>query len=356
MDEHDGFKIRNIKKEVLAMLEERQAFNCKWTSLFSPSKYWSDFCSYFDYILALPEEYFSKLRLHTYHITGDNYQRYYFGNSDEFMSAKDLFKLTKGIPSEYVINEPESGIGFHYCGDRFVSRDIVGCQIVINTLYRNNLLPRFWENRQQKHYILDIGAGYGALAHHLSNICGNCTYIIIDLPETLLFSGSYLSLLNPQKKIYFYCKNDFQEFIRSGTIGSYDFVLLPNYRLSSLVDLQFDLVISVASLQEMREDQVVMYLDFVQRTCKGVFYSSNRDRQPRNSELSNLSVLLRQRFELNEVAENAEKMVKAKPSIRRIFKKLRRYFCGSDNIKKRNEGYSDFPYREYICKPNKSNL
>jgi SAM-dependent methyltransferase len=337
------------------MFEERQAFEFEGSSLFSPSKYWSDFCSYFDYMFALPEEYFTKLRLHTYHITGDNYQRYYFGNSDDFMSAKDLFELTKGIPSEYVINEPESGIGFHYGGDRFVSRDTVGCQIVINTFYRNNVLSRLKGNSEQRCHILDIGAGYGALAHHLSNICGNCTYIIVDLPETLLFSGSYLSLLNPQKKIYFYCKNDFQEFIRSKAIGSYDFVLVPNYRLYSLVDLQFDLVISVASLQEMREDQVVMYLDFVQRTCKGVFYSSNRDRQPRNSELSNLSVLLRQRFELNEVAENIEKMVEPKQKIRGIIKRLRSHVGRSINIAKRDERYSDLPYREYMCKPIKNN-
>ncbi len=49
-----------------------------------PSQYWSDFCSAFDYMLELPEESFAKLRLHADHLTGDNYQTYYFGDPEAF--------------------------------------------------------------------------------------------------------------------------------------------------------------------------------------------------------------------------------------------------------------------------------
>ena len=356
MDERDRLKIREVKSAVIDMLEERKSLSGTCLSLFSPSKYWSDFCSFFDYMFTLPEECFGKLRLHTYHITGDNYQRYYFGDIDEFMSANDLIKLTKDIPNGYIINEPESGIGFTYAGKRFVSRDSIGCQKIINNLYRYNVLGELGVGGKEKCLILEIGAGYGALAHHLSKIIGNCTYVIIDLPETLIFSGAYLSLLNAQKNIYLYRRENYQKILRSKEIMAYDFVLLPNYILHSLEDLQFALVISIASLQEMREDQVETYVNFIARNCKGLFYSSNRDRQPRNNELSNLSVLLREKFEVKEVTEKAEEIEKAKLSPRKLALKLKKYLGCSNNIKRCSEGYSDFPYRECICKPNRSNL
>jgi len=63
-------------------------------------------------MLWLLEECFSKLRLHTYHLTGDNYQTYYFGTPD---SLRPLWEeCVKDIPSEYVLSEPAGGIGFDF--------------------------------------------------------------------------------------------------------------------------------------------------------------------------------------------------------------------------------------------------
>lgn len=357
MEEFDRAKIRIIKSKVMAMLEERQSLENSRASTVLPSQYWSDFCSYFDYLLGLPEESFAKLRLHTYHLTGDNYQIYYFGDPEQFMAMSNLDALTKDIPSTYILNEPKGGIGFYYDGDRFVSQDIVRYQRVVSTLYRYSGLSKLSSSSNPRSYMLEIGGGYGGLAHQLSNICGNVSYVIIDLPETLLFSASYLSLLNPQKRIYIYDKTDFPEFIQCEAVAPYDFVLLPNYKLRSLIHLRFDLVINVASLQEMRTSQAETYLDFIRETCRGAFYSWNQDHQPRNKELFNLSDLLKQRFDLIEVLDWQPAGAKGK---RKLELKLRRtlktiailvgLLDRRENIGSRKSA-SDLPHREYICKP-----
>jgi putative sugar O-methyltransferase len=360
VDERSRAEIRNIKSKVIAMLEERQSLESSETSLVSPSRYWSDFCSYFDYMLGLPEEYFAKLRLHTYHLTSDNYQTYYFGDPEYFRSVSGLEMLTKDIPSTYILNEPEGGIGFHYDNGRFVSRDIVRYQRVVSTLYRHGVLREL--SSRERSYVLEIGGGYGGLAHHISNICRNATYVIIDLPETLLFSASYLSLLDQRKKIYIYERKDFPEIIQSGALQSCDFVLLPNYKLHSLTHLRFDLVVNVASLQEMRTSQAEAYLDFIRETCSGVFYSWNQDHQPRNKELADLSDLLRQRFDLIEVLDwqldNGKKKIgtrqKLKLKLREILKTtavLVGLLDRPEKIGPVHKPSPDPPYREYVCKP-----
>jgi len=338
------------------MLEERRLNESGETSFTSPSSYWSDFCSYFDYMLGLPEEFFAKLRIHTYHLTGDNYQTYYFGDPERFMAASRLRQLTKNLPSAYVLNEPEGGIGFRLEDGRFLSWDTVRYQRVISTLYRYGILPEVC--RKDKSYVLEIGAGYGGLAYHFWNICRNATYFILDLPETLLFSAAFLSLHN--QKFYLYDKNDFQDIIDSGAIYSYPFVLLPNYRINSVKDLHFDLVVNVASLQEMRTDQAQAYLEFIRKTCKGVFYSWNEERQPRNKELVSLSDLLKERFDLFQVLDwqldDKNQILETGKKLRHVLRNLLISLAARAGLLDRlgtsaRVNPPDLPYREYICKP-----
>lgn len=359
MDEKTHAKIKDIKGRIVAMLMERQSLERQDETLVSPSNYWSDFCSYFDYLLDLSEESFEKIRLHTYHLTGDNYQAYYFGDAETFMKTSGLNKLTKDLPSVYVLNEPEGGIGFRLGNGRFVSLDILRYQRTVSTLYRHGILSKFARDNQQRRLVLEIGAGYGGLAHHLSNICQNITYIIVDLPETLLFAATYLALHNPEKKIYVYDPDDYMKAIQQGVIESYDFVFIPNYRLESLSHLRYDFVLNIASFQEMRTAQVESNLEFIRKTCVGVLYSFNRDHQPRNKELSSLSGLLRQKFELIEIHEGestkARKIISMLKSTIKGIRRLSAMFFGllerTRTGGKSAKSISALPYREYLCRP-----
>jgi SAM-dependent methyltransferase len=352
MDEKSREMIRTIKAKVIGMLEERQRLQTEEIEVVSPSKIWSDACSFFDYMLWLPEESFSKLRLHTYHLTGDNYLTYYHKKGVE--SFRDVWEeLIEGIPWHYVLYEPEGGIGFPAGNGKSVSHDILRFQKVVNTLYRHGIISSIVNANMKRKVVLEIGAGYGGLGHHLAKILGNVTYIIVDLPETLLFSASYLSLLNPDKRIFINERTAFSESVCSDVITSSDFVLIPNYKIDELRHLRFDLVINVSSLQEMRSDQVNMYLDFIAKTCRGVFYTWNQDAHPMNAELSSLSEMLKTRFELTEVViRQPVKRLTRKDKVRLKLKRvLKSVAILMGLLEQPREGTPDCPYREYICKP-----
>jgi putative sugar O-methyltransferase len=343
LDDAGRERIRSLRGRIVAMLEERRSLPGA-----SPSRYWSDFCETFDYMLGLPEDSFLKLRIHTYHLTGDNYQTYYFGDAEAFRAVHSLDHYTADIPDEFVLDEPPGGIGFTYSSGRVVSLDSLRYQRVVNTLVRHADLRTLSAKAPS---ILEIGGGYGGLAHHLSRLCPGSRYVIVDIPETLLFSSTYLTLQNPGKKLYLYDPTDFEQVLQPGQRAAYDFVLLPDYRLDALRDMRFDLAINQASLQEMRAEQVRRYLDFVRDTCEGVFYSWNQDHQPRNAELGNLTELIRERFDITPVPEWTPPRT-TRSRVRQAARTVLRDAARALHLVDRPVGAPDrLPYREYLCRP-----
>ena len=350
--------IKEIKRKVKAMLSERHSLRGD-AALARPSDYWSDFCSYFDYLLGMEDQYYAKLRLHTYHLTSDNYQFYYFtepgmfGGPEGFRRAAALEALTRGLPVEYVINEPEGGIGFRYEGGRFVSYDVARFQRVIASLYRQGVFRDLGRITGRPVRVLEIGAGYGGLAHHLSALVGRATYYIMDLPEVLLYSAAYLSLLNPQKKLYLYDPAAPDALPRARDADGYDFVLLPNYRLGLLAGEGFDLSLNVGSMQEMRTRQAEEYLDFIRAACAGPLYSWNEDRQAHNREMSNLTELLVERFSILDIT--TDNLFADPPpgrlTLRGAADRMLRRLMGRPAAGPQLPIYTTPRYREYLCRP-----
>jgi hypothetical protein len=309
MHASDVTKIKEIQAGIKGMLEERASLidgttgrsNGASATVISPSSYWSDFCAQFEYMLDLPAPHFAKLRNHTYHLTSDVYLTYYFGAPAVFRRASCYDAIVAGLPDRYVLSEPADGIGFDLNG-KLVSWDIIRFQRAFSALYREGIFDQL--ARLPRRHILEIGGGYGGIAHQVGKTLERTTYIIVDLPETLVFAASYLSLQNPAKKIYLYDKDTFQSVV-TGDLDSYDFILLPNYRLKDLSHIKFDLALNIASLQEMRRAQAEEYLDFIARSG-AILYSDNQDHQPKNAELGTLYDLLTARFKLTEIPEETE--------------------------------------------------
>lgn len=124
--------------------------------------------------------------------------------------------------------------------------------------------------------ILEIGGGYGALAFALRRCCPSAAYMICDLPESLIFSGLYLTL----------CEQDDTHIIEPGDNVSAHFShagvsLLPNYMLHILLDQSqtIDLVINTLSMSEMTQAQVSAYAAAIARLIgrSGVFFEQNQD-------------------------------------------------------------------------------
>jgi len=337
-----------IQRKVRAMLGERQT-SIQDGPFRRPSSYWTDFTAFFDYMSDLSPRSLAKVRLHTYHLTGDNYQTYYFGNRGGFLDFYRPWLATDGLPAEHILSEPDDGIGFRLEDGRFVSADIARFQRSVSTLSRRGVLGELTRSKSPAR-VIEIGGGYGGLALHLSRILEGCRYILVDLPETLIFSASYLVLQAPAKRLYLY---DPADRFDAETFAGFDFVLLPDYRLDALTGFEFDLAINVASMQEMRVDQIERYLDFIRMTCRGAFYSCNRDRQNRNDELPGLFDLMRTRFELTEVSPSEVLRTPWKARVgRRLKRTLRRVARSAGLVEAGSEGPAaePFPYVEHLCR------
>ena len=346
-------EIQGIKSRVKAMLGERELLAGE-NDIYKPSKYWTDFCSYFEYVMDLPDKYFERIRLHTYHLTSDNYLTYYFGDPQALEIP--MRSLSDGLPDQFAVSEPEGGIGFRLPDGRFASWDTYRFQQVIRAFYKNGIFDKFLKLRDRRHVILEIGGGYGGLAHQLSRLCPNTTYIILDLPETLLFSASYLGTLNPRKSVYLYDKETVASSLAPSGVNEWDFILLPNYKLEALRGMRFELVINILSLQEMQERQVALYLDFIRDTCDGFFYSNNQDRQERNLELKSLTEMLSQRFQLKDISHDHEWSPRtgqesALTLQKVIYKVIGRVGRGLMNFTRDKKPEKEIPHRMFLCKP-----
>jgi len=326
--------VGDTKSKVALMLKERSGTS-------NPSEVWSVASSMFDYLLDMPDRSFSKIRLHTYFLTGDYYLPYLTGEGNRVL-RRTWETLKKGAPDEYLVYEPQGGIGLKVNDQHMVSIDSLRYQKTINTFYRYGLFSSL--KNDKKKMILEIGGGYGGFAHHLLNLSNSTTYIVVDLPETFLFSAPYIAIHNPGANIYVYDRNDFDEVIQSD-ISHFDFMFIPNYKLADLLDIEFDLVINAHSLQEMTTIQVREYLDFISKTCKGTFYSCNSDRLLQNQELDSLFDMISEKFEITDVT-SGDKLKRTVKSILNILTKLTSKIVGN-----RPTQYLYLSYREFMCKP-----
>lgn len=107
--------------------------------------------------------------------------------------------------------------------------------------------------------IIELGGGCGHQARTLSLLIPDVKYTIIDLPETLLFSFTYISLNFPDKKIlYVSSEKELKE------MDEYDFVFVPAVFANKMHGRSYDLFINTASMGEMRNDVIHGWMDFIQ--------------------------------------------------------------------------------------------
>lgn len=299
MDTSTQDRLEDIKARIRAMLGERASFSSGESRTANPSEFWSAASSAFAYLIDLPPEHLEGIRLHTHWLDGDHpilYDCHYSGFG-EASFWRHWSRLTEALPAEYVIEEPQQGFGYVHPTGKMVSRNTIRFQRVIRTFVDVGILP-LATGGSERPTVLEIGAGYGGLGHHLAGLPEAPRYVIVDLPEVLLISAVYLTLTNPDKTIHLYAPGEFDREVPSEVWGSSDFLLVPNYRLESLADAAFDLAINMVSFQEMRTEQVETYLDFVARTSRAL-YSRNLDSQECNTELDrDLREIIGTRFDV----------------------------------------------------------
>jgi putative sugar O-methyltransferase len=159
------------------------------------------------------------------------------------------------------IKEPLVGNPFRvkYWG-RLLSQDlatsIIECNAIADLL-KDTPKPR----------LAEIGAGYGRVAHTFLNTMPG-QYFIFDIPPALGVAQWYLEqTLGPDRVFKFRHFDRFEdvqaEIERASTV-----ILTPN-QIRKFPDGYFDVMLTISSLPEMRQDQVDMFLSEFQRLSKG---------------------------------------------------------------------------------------
>jgi putative sugar O-methyltransferase len=137
--------------------------------------------------------------------------------------------------------------------------------------------------------VIEIGAGYGGLARLVKLFEHSVQYWIVDLPETIYFSYSFLRANFPEAK----CAAFSADSPPVGDVAGSDFVFVPTDALAHLAGRSFDLAINTSSLGEMTQAAVERYFHLLEQdTSVRYFYSMNRYGQyPTKRILNNIEVL-----------------------------------------------------------------
>jgi hypothetical protein len=230
-----------------------------------PSAYWKDFCRYSHYVQNLSPEELHFLRYHTWHLTGDNYQRYYFALDGSKRGLIEEYELLCGrLKADKPFAEGDDGIGFDTERGK-ISDDLVRYLLVLVDLAEHDCL-----SAKGPQTVLEIGGGYGGLATQCMTFNPSLAYVLVDLEETLFFQAVHLQNRFGSDRIALY---DFASD-RAPEPEPGRFHLIPQSKLVSIRNMRFDVAINQQSMQEMSDRQVEIYCDVLQTTTRR-FYSCN---------------------------------------------------------------------------------
>ena len=289
LDQRTRDAIVGIKDRIQAILVERSAAD---TPTGEPSAYWSDYCEHLRYLMGLDEEHFARLRDHTWQITGDIYNRYIppLASGTRSRLESGFSELWDKLPVAYRLDEPERTFGIEL-GDRVVNTDLLRYQRLVVAMHREGLLG---DAPPASRTVLEIGGGYGGLAHQVACCLGNslARYVIVDLPEVLLLAASYLSIHDGVDDVFLYDPADPTATVDQLANGTARFVLIPNYRLDLVAGVPVNLALNIASFQEMTLSQVDGYLSTIASNLVGTLVSFNRPiNLEANKELEDLRTI-----------------------------------------------------------------
>lgn len=189
----------------------------------------------------------------------------------EISFINENLNLIRGIPDSLIFRPPNifGEIG-HLVSGRIVNYDVNTYQERINILWQAGIIDRITDIIEKNGFvrIMEIGGGYGALAWIMKSIFPNCSYSIIDLPESILFSRIYLAITRP----------DVHQATETSYI-EYGYSFIPNY-MHDKITSSYDLIINTLSMSEMSEYQVKTYARFIRERWLGeggIFFEQNQD-------------------------------------------------------------------------------
>ncbi|MEQ1574643.1 MAG: putative sugar O-methyltransferase [Vicinamibacterales bacterium] len=266
----------------------------------APSTYWREELENIDYLLDATPLILRKLRQHAVHVTNlrpHNFREKQDGRFEAFVARLESLRALAG--DELLVPESPAlgGFGFDIDG-RLFNTDTIKFYEVLAGMKRAGALEPF--SAGQRRVVWEIGAGWGGFAYQFKTLFPNTTYVITDLPELFLFSAVYLMALFPDARVRF-VGADTDTASAAGWLDV-DFVFVPNTLTDVVAAAPVDLTVNMVSFQEMTTAQVREYASIAARAGCRSLYSLNRERSPFNAELSSVSDVLGEQYDLREIA------------------------------------------------------
>jgi len=151
--------------------------------------------------------------------------------------------------------------------------DINGKSYSTSLLWHARFFIGIWRGleNQKNIDVLEVGGGFGGLARLMLRTGNVNKYVIVDLPESIVSSYSFLKLNFPELQIQIAATPaDVNE--KQGA----DVLLVPSDYLDELKGREFDLGINTGSIQEMPKSSSDKYVSFFENDAKfKYFYSLN---------------------------------------------------------------------------------
>ena len=257
------------------------------------SEYWSQEVAGFEYLFDASPLIVEKFRHHSYHITGVYEYQYRKHHARKSGPYREKLEALSAIDSKslFVPESPElGGFGFNI-GGKLVNLDTLKFYEFLIGLDRAGFIEPI--QRDAHPVVVEIGSGWGGFAYQFKKLFPKCSYVLVDLPESLLFSATYLRALFPNANIFLphsleeYANVDFSE---------YDFVFVPSTAWERLKPQKIDLAMNMVSFQEMTDAQIRSYVSRLADFRCPRIYSLNRDRSPNNEEISGVTALMMERY------------------------------------------------------------
>lgn len=216
--------------------------------------------------------------------------------------AIQAFFLYRELMSPAVLVTPPlvaGEVGFNIFGC-CVNRDGIAYMDRVKLMSEAGIIDRL--RRLDRPRILEIGGGYGGLAYFLTRILPRASYVIVDLPSSLMHSGCYLTVAQSTHPVR----------LSDGTAAEVapEIELLTNTMADTLIGRRFDLAINTISFAEMPAEVVRGYVDLIDRTLAddGELFEQNTSIDPEAVGRSNFcrpEVILHERMQYRGFLEHA---------------------------------------------------
>lgn len=282
---------RFVRDKVIQMINEAPT---------TASRYWSEELAGFDYLFNASPLIVNKLREHCYHITGIKSYEYRQHHRYRAQAFEDKLALLKAIDKTGLFIEelPLMGGFGHQLKEGRVNLDTLKFYEAFIALDKSGVLATLKEKKRP--VIIEIGSGWGGFAYQLKTLLPDACVVLVDLPQTMIFSGTYLKTAFPNAK---HCFEDElkseRDLVRATT--HQDFIYLSPEYFGKLTKMPIDAALNMISFQEMTAKQVGGYVRQLAKLKCPILYSYNRDIPNNNQELSKVSDLLEKNYRIEEI-------------------------------------------------------